>query len=283
MSIPSYDRLFQPLLDALHSLGGSASIAEQEDRVAELLALGDAEVSEIQQGNRTKFSYRLAWARNYLKRFGILENSSRGIWSLTAKGQTTRSVQREEVKKFVHGLDRPQQDLPPIIGPLSGKVDDDLEEISWEDNLLDTLKAIQPGAFERLCQRLLRESGFIQVEVTGKSGDGGIDGRGVVRIGGLLSFHVIFQCKRYQGSVSSATVRDFRGAMVGRADKGLLITTGTFTKDAKAEAQRDGAPPIDLIDGESLAQKLKELKIGVEVKTRIVEDVIIDKEFFMGL
>jgi restriction system protein len=140
-----------------------------------------------------------------------------------------------------------------------------------------------PDAFERLCQRLLRESGFIQVEVTGKSGDGGIDGRGVVRIGGLLSFHVIFQCKRYQGSVSSPTVRDFRGAMVGRADKGLLITTGSFTKDAKQEAQRDGAPPIDLIDGEALAQKIKELRIGVEVRTKMTEEVIIDKLFFSKL
>jgi restriction system protein len=155
--------------------------------------------------------------------------------------------------------------------------------MTWEDDLLETLKEIPPDAFERLCQRILRESGFIQVEVTGKSGDGGIDGRGVVRIGGLRSFHVIFQCKRYQGSVSSSTVRDFRGAMVGRADKGLLITTGTFTKDAKQEAQRDGAPPIDLIDGESLAQKLKELRIGVDVRSRIVEEVVIDKLFFATL
>ena len=142
---------------------------------------------------------------------------------------------------------------------------------------------MQPDAFERLCQRLLRESGFIQVEVTGKTNDGGIDGKGVVRIGGLLSFHVIFQCKRYQGSVSSPIVRDFRGAMVGRADKGLLITTGTFTKDARTEAQRDGAPPIDLIDGEALVEKLKELRIGVQIKERIVEEVFIDEAYFQNV
>ncbi len=284
MPVPTYDKLFQPLLDAIHSLGGSASISEQEDRVAELLKLSDEAVSEIHRGNRTKFSYRLAWARNYLKRFGILENSSRGVWSLTPKGQATKSVEREDVKKFVIALDRPgDKNAAPITSFAVTKVDDDLEEMSWEDDLLETLKNISPDAFERLCQRLLRESGFIQVEVTGKSGDGGIDGRGVVRIGGLLSFHVIFQCKRYQGSVSSSTVRDFRGAMVGRADKGLLITIGTFTKDAKAEAQRDGAPPIDLIDGEALAQKLKELRIGVDIKTRVVEDVVVDKLFFLSL
>ena len=284
MAIPTYDRLFQPLLEAIHSLGGSASIAEQEDRVAELLKLSDEAVSEIHRGNRTKFSYRLAWARNYLKRFGVLENSSRGVWSLTPKGQAAHSVDREEVKKYVHSLDRPgDKEVVSAVVASAGSINDELEEMSWEDDLLDVLKSISPDAFERLCQRILRESGFIQVEVTGKSGDGGIDGRGVVRIGGLLSFHVIFQCKRYQGSVSSSTVRDFRGAMVGRADKGLLITTGTFTKDAKAEAQRDGAPPIDLIDGEALAQKLKELRIGVEIKSRTIEDVIVDKEFFTRL
>ena len=281
MSVPTYDRLFQPLLEALHSLGGSASITEQEDRVADLLKLSEEDIAEIHRGNRSRFSYRLAWARNYLKRFGILENSARGVWALTPEGLRTRSVDRETVRKYVLGLDRPS-DSPakPDHGKSNESPTSELEEMSWEDDLLDTLKQIPPDAFERLCQRLLRESGFIQVEVTGKSGDGGIDGRGVVRIGGLLSFHVIFQCKRYQGSVSSPTIRDFRGALVGRADKGLLITTGSFTKDAKQEAQRDGAPPIDLIDGEALAQKLKELRIGVEVRTKTIEEIVIDKQFF---
>ena len=149
--------------------------------------------------------------------------------------------------------------------------------------MLDTIRRVSPSAFERLCQRVLRESGFIHVEVTGRVGDGGIDGKGVVRVGGLLSFHVIFQCKRYQGSVSSSSVRDFRGAMVGRADKGLFITTGTFTKDARTEAQRDGAPPIDLIDGETLVAKLKELRLGVRVTTKMIEQVEIDQAFFDGL
>jgi len=284
MPVPTYDRLFQPLLDALHSLGGSASITEQEDRVAELLKLSDEDIAEIHRGNRSKFSYRLAWARNYLKRFGVLENSARGVWALTPVGLRTDSIDKDEVRKYVLNLDRPSDSLPKSDhGKRTNLPTSELEEMSWEDELLDTLKQMPPDAFERLCQRLLRESGFIQVEVTGKSGDGGIDGRGVVRVGGLLSFHVIFQCKRYQGGVSSPIVRDFRGAMVGRADKGLLITTGSFTKDAKQEAQRDGAPPIDLIDGEALAQKLKELRIGIEVRTKMIEEIIIDKQFFSKL
>lgn len=281
MPIPKYDDLFNPLLQAVRNLGGSASVAEQEDEVATILKLTEAEVSEIHRGNRTKLSYRLAWARNYLKRYGALDNSSRGVWALTSEGQKHQTLNKDLVKKFVQSLDRDAVSSGGEVDHVD--VSEELKDIDWEDKLLAVIKAMQPDAFERLCQRLLRESGFIQVEVTGKTNDGGIDGKGVVRIGGLLSFHVIFQCKRYQGSVSSPTVRDFRGAMVGRADKGLLITTGTFTKDARTEAQRDGAPPIDLIDGEALVEKLKELRIGVQIKERVVEEVFIDESYFKNV
>jgi len=281
MSIPKYDDLFNPLLQAIRNLGGSASVAEQDDEVATILKLSDAEVSEVHRGNRTKLSYRLAWARNYLKRYGALDNSSRGVWALTSEGQKQQTLNKEHVKKFVQSLDRDAASGGSEVDHVD--VSDELKDIDWEDRLLSVIKAMQPDAFERLCQRLLRESGFIQVEVTGKTNDGGIDGKGVVRIGGLLSFHVIFQCKRYQGSVSSPAVRDFRGAMVGRADKGLLITTGTFTKDARTEAQRDGAPPIDLIDGEALVEKLKELRIGVQIKERVIEEVLIDEAYFQNV
>lgn len=273
MAIPTYDYLFNPLLTAIRKLGGSASIPEQERAVAELLALTEKEVSEIHRGNRTKLSYRLAWARNYLKRFGLLDNSERGVWSLTPEGLKTREADREEVKRVVQAFERRQK---------KKEKDEDSDEptATWEDELLELVKGIDPSAFERLCQRLLRESGFIQVEVTGRSGDGGIDGRGVVRIGGVLSFHVLFQCKRYRGSVSPSIIRDFRGALVGRADKGLIVTTGVFSKDARLEAQRDGATPIDLIDGEELVEKLKELRIGVEVKQKIVEEIVIHRDYF---
>ncbi|GAO36290.1 restriction endonuclease [Sulfuricella sp. T08] len=281
MPIPKYDDLFNPLLQAMHSLGGSASISEQEDKVAVILKLTDAEISEIHKGNRTKLSYRLAWARNYLKRYGVIDNSTRGVWALTTDGQKIQKLDKAVVKKAVQALDR--EITVDIVEDQTTGLISELTDIGCKDKLLDVLKSMAPDAFERLCQRLLRESGFIQVEVTGKTSDGGINGKGVVRIGGLLSFHVIFQCKRYQGSVFSPLVRDFRGAMVGRADKGLLITTGTFTKDARQEAQRDGAPPIDLIDGEALVEKLKELKIGVLVKQKVVEEVIVDESYFGGV
>lgn len=256
MTIPKYVELFNPLLKAMHNLGGSASISEQEDEVATILGLSEKEVSEIHRGNRTKLSYRLAWARNYLKRYGLINNSTRGVWALTAEGRNTPSVNKKDVNKTVKALDIKTE------GVFERKKDlEEPTEIEWQEELLDLIKSLTPDAFERLCQRLLRESGFTHVEITGRSGDGGIDGKGIVRIGGLLSFHMIFQCKRFQGSVSSSVVRDFRGAMIGRADKGLLITTGTFTKNARIEAQRDGAPPVDLVDGQIWQKNLKNLEL----------------------
>lgn len=245
-----------------------------EERVADILELSDKEINEIHQGNRTKLSYRLAWARNYLKRFGLLENSTRGVWSLTSKGLKITEVDKEEVRREVKKIDRlkPSAEIKVDIQSTNIELD------AWRDELLNLLKELSPNEFERLCQRVLREAGFIQVNVTGKSGDGGIDGTGIVRIGGFLSFRVIFQCKRYQGSISSQQIREFKGTMVGRADKGLFMTTGTFTRDAKSEASRDGAPPVDLVDGELLTEKMKELGLGVKIKTE--EIIQIDKDWF---
>jgi restriction system protein len=199
------------------------------------------------------------------------------VWALTPKGRGTDRVNPESVKRFVQAQRKEafiaaKED----IGETEG-------EGTWRDELLTTLMKLEPSAFERLIQRLLRESGFVQVEVIGRSGDGGIDGKGIMRLGGLLSFHVIFQCKRYQGSVSVSQVRDFRGAMVGRADKGLLITTGNFTKDAVREATRDGAPAIDLIDGDQLIDKLKELELGVKTEKTEIEKVIIDQNWLLTI
>jgi restriction system protein len=282
MAVPKYYELFNPLLQALRELGGSASIPEQEEAVARLLSLSEDDVNEIHRGNRTKFGYKLGWARTYLKRYGLLENSDRGVWALSEKGATVDRVAPEEVVRAVQQQGRAareeldeaeaEQETPEMVA-----------ELRWQDAALQALKEMAPDAFERLCQRLLRESGFIQVEVTGRSGDGGIDGKGVVKLGGILSFHVSFQCKRYQGSVSSGAIRDFRGAMVGRADKGLFITTGTFTRDARAEAQRDGAPPLDMIDGDELVVMLKDLRLGIDVRSRTVEEVSVNREWFQKI
>jgi restriction system protein len=225
----------------------------------------------------TEIEYRSAWSRTYLKKYGVLENSARGVWALTPEGRKLDEVDPKEVVRVVQRQMKEAREA----------AEDELEEVetaeSWRDELLGTLLEMEPSAFERLVQRLLRESGFVQVKVTGRSGDKGIDGNGIMRLGGLLSFRVIFQCKRWQGTVGAGEVRDFRGAMVGRADKGLLITTGTFTKDAMREATRDGAPAIDLIDGDQLVDKLKELSLGVSTQLIEVEKVLVDHEWFLSI
>jgi restriction system protein len=281
MAVPHFHELFNPLLAALRALGGSGSIPELESMVAEIMKLSETDISMIHRGNRTKFSYKLAWARTYLKRYGLLENSSRGVWALTEKGLSCQNVDPERVKKFVQDEDkreREEEDEPGDEASLEVA-----KELSWQDRALEAIKSMPPEAFERLCQRLLRESGFIQVEVLGRAGDGGIDGKGIVKLGGIVSFHVIFQCKRYQNSVPSPSIRDFRGAMVGRADKGLFLTTGTFTRDARMEAQRDGAPPLDLIDGEELVLMLKEMRLGIEVRERRIEEVLVNRDWFQTI
>ncbi len=280
-----YDELFNPTLTALHNLGGSGSVEEIEEQIANNLQLTDEAVNEIHRGNTSKFTYRLAWARNYLKRYGLLENSSRGVWALTEEGLKTRNVDKEVVKKKVVAEDRQgklnKENLKQIEQNGESEDIDEIQKFTWQEQIIEELLYISPSSFERLCQRLLRELGFQNVEVTGQTNDGGIDGKGMLKLGGVLSFHVIFQAKRYKGSVSPSIVRDFRGAMVGRADKGLIITTGTFTREAKREAQRDGAPPIDLIDGNDLAEKLKELHLGVDIE--LVEKVIVKKDWFKTL
>ncbi|MDB9525702.1 restriction endonuclease [Oscillatoria sp. CS-180] len=267
-----------PTIQALQALGGSGTIEEIYEQVVQLLNLPD-QVLEITHGStsQSEVEYRLAWSRTYLKKYGLLENSARGVWSLVSTSINPANLDAREIVKAVRDVDKKKS----IASEPSDEPSEAIEtpdELAWQQQLHQMLLSLDPSAFERLAQRLLRESGFIQVQVTGKSGDGGIDGVGIARINGFLSFHVLFQCKRYQGSVTSSQIRDFRGAMQGRTDKGLLITTGTFTRDAIKEATRDGAPPIDLIDGEQLVQRLKELGLGVEIT--MIESVEVDADWF---
>ena len=272
------------MMEAFRSLGGSGSIREVATVVIENMDLPDEVSLQLHgKGPQTELEYRLGWTRTYLKNYGMLESSQRGIWVLTPKGREQKAVDEEDVVRHTRELMRNRQgDKTPPVRSIDSQERDASGETSsdtWRGKVLELLQGMPPDAFERLCQRLLRESGFIEVEVTGQTGDGGIDGHGIIRLNGLVSFPVLFQCKRYTGSVTPSQVRDFRGAMAGRADKGLVITTGTFTRDAKREAIREGVPPIDLIDGDLLIDTLRELGLGIE--TRWVKEVVrIDTTFF---
>lgn len=278
--VPTYDKLLVPTLKALKLLGGSGSIEEINEKVYEIANLDEETLSipHKEDGMQSKVDYRLAWARTYLKKYGLIENSSRGIWVLIDNDINPDAFKSNEIVKKVRTDDKRDEKEVIPLDKLDTVVEDETDELNWKENLLKVVQSIEPSAFERLCQRILRESGFVQVEVTGKSGDGGIDGKGIVRLNGFLSFHVFFQCKRFKDSVASSYIRDFRGAMQGRADKGLFITTGKFTREAIKEASRDGAPPIDLIDGDLLCEKLKEFSLGV--KTELIEEVTINPEWF---
>lgn len=289
--IPPYTEMMWPVLLALKDLGDSGANQEIEDRAIEILGLTDVQVATLHSdGPQTEVRYRMAWARTYLKKVGALENSVKGVWSLTDCGQTMSKVEVKGVPARVRSMTgRRNPSITTTLAPeaIAANVSRDAgmtitstSDDDWRESLLRVLQELPPSNFEKLCQRILRESGFIQVEVTGRSGDGGIDGIGVLRIA-LLSFQVLFQCKRYKGSVGASAVRDFRGAMVGRTDKGLLITTGSFTAEAKREATRDGAPVLDLIDGEQICTILKELKHGV--RTQQVEQVVIDVTWLNAL
>lgn len=251
-------------LEALRELNGSGSNSEIIDKAVTILGLTDEEIEEPYQSGKTaesKVEKQLGWARTNLKKQGLIDNKVKGVWTLTPNGQTTKELDSKAVN---------EEEPSPTV------------EDEWRGTLRRALREMDPPAFERLCHLMLRASGF-RVEPTKQTGDGGIDGIGVVRISGFLSFRVLVQCKRYKGSVTAGTVRDFRGAMTGRTDKGLIVTTGRFTRDAQREARRDGAPEIDLIDGEQLIDKLKELELGVKTEPVVTEKVIVDESFFAAI
>ena len=283
IAVPTYDKLMNPLLKALVSLGGSATIDEMYEEVVEQEAFNDEVLSVMQnpeRSNQTKVGYRLAWARTYLKKAGYLENSSRGVWALTDKAKQEKKVNPKSVVSLVREQDRTNIDGNDDLA--EDPTDKPEEALEWREQLHKLLtEEMSADAFERLTQRLLRESGFVHVEVTGRSGDGGIDGKGIARINGLMSFHIAFQCKKYKGTVGPHEIRDFRGATVGRADRGLFITTGSFSRVAIDDAILDGVSPFDLIDGDQLADKL--LELSLVVSTELVEHVSINPKWFLSL
>lgn len=285
--VPSYQQFFNPLLNALKALGGSAGIEELNARIAQDLKLSDellAVPHDKEHGGQSEVAYRIAWARTYLKAAGLVTNSERGVWSLTADGAKVERVDEKKLTREVQakrkGKGKKRSGHVAPQPPDSGEGDED-DEGDWRHSLLEVLHEIPADAFERLCQRALRENGFVEVQVTGKSGDGGIDGMGLLRLQDMVTFRVAFQAKRWRRAVDPSTVRDFRGATQGRADRGLIITTSHFTRDAEKEATREGAPPIDLINGQLLVELLRRLKLGV--KTEMVERVVVDESWFKSL
>jgi len=277
---PQFIRYFQPVISALIELGGSGRPGEVEDVIAEQLGLSEKDKNEQIPSGQSRFSNKVNWARFYLAKAGLIDSSTRGVWSLTEKGRTAILAPAEAFDLFnqIHKqftIERRKSKVEKVI-------EEDVsspEEIDHRSTLMNILSNLPAGGFERLCQRLLRESGFEKVQITGKSRDGGLDGIGILQMNAFVSFKVLFQCKRYAGSVTPSQVRDFRGAMMGRADKGIILTTGTFTVDARKEAVRDGVPPIELVDGEKLVDMFEMLELGLKPKKAYEVDSVFFDEF----
>lgn len=275
-TIPNYAQLIEYTYKALKELGGSGKNTEINDKVAQLMNLTEdvLNVPHLNSSSMSEVHYRCAWARTLLKNYGALENSARSVWAITSSFASVESVDGEYIEK---NCKKPVKKNESVESQMENAGVEIPEEVrSWRTKLQEVIQNMDPYGFERLTQRLLRECGFTQVEVTKKSGDGGIDGTGKLRINGVFSFNIAFQCKRYHGVVGSGDIRDFRGSLTTNIEKGVFITTGSFSKSAIEEASAPGKQQIDLIDGEEFITKLAEFGIGV----REVKDYEIDEDFF---
>ena len=275
---PQFTRFLKPIIEVLRKSGGSGTSSEVTDKVIDRLHIPDDELAVILKSGQSRVYNQVHWARMYLVHGNVIDSSKRGVWTLTEKGNKISLETFDPLIFFKEVHTRHATIKETTVTPAAETLDEPSSESDpdGENELLDVLKSLSPSGFERLCQRLLRENGFEQVTVTGRSGDGGIDGIGILQLNKFVSFPVLFQCKRYQGMVTPSQVRDFRGAMEGRADKGIIITTGLFTAEAKREARRDGAKPIELVNGDDLVELFKSLELGL--KPRITYDI--NHEFF---
>jgi|ERR1035437_325385 restriction system protein len=289
---PEFIRFFRPILDVLKELGGSGSAGEVIDLVIDKMNISDEELSVLNKNGGSRIRNQVNWARMYLVNHGTIDNSKRGIWSLTQSGNSLQinshldavSVFKQVQSTFkteAEPKSEEKHDGPELENQIPQEASLNNNNQNHRDELITILRNLTPNGFERICQRLLRESGFKKVIVTGKTGDGGIDGEGILEINPLITFKVIFQCKKYAegNSIGSATIRDFRGAMQGRADKGIIITTTNFTKEAKKEAIRDGVPPIELVDAEGLIDLFEMKELGVKPRTILEIDANFFKEY----
>lgn len=272
-------RWMGPILDAIRELSGSGQPREISDMIATQHKVSDKVLQETLKSGQTRFYNQLHWARQYLVWEGLLDGSTRGVWELTPKGYKTKLNEesaREIFLKWVRihadARKNADQDKSPIPSEIETEVDDHRQV------LLEILKKLSPKGFEHVCGLLLRRCGFERVTITGGPKDEGIDGIGILQVNPFVKFKVLFQCKKYEKTVGRSHVANFRNSMIGRADKGIILTTGTFTADARREAERDGAPPVELVDGEMLIKMFEQVQLGVK-PTTVYE---VDHAFFVG-
>lgn len=272
MKGPNFLKYCIPLLRVMKNLGGSGATGEVVDAVIADLKIPDSEVEQLIPSGQSRVRNQIQWARFYLTKAGLLDSPRSGVWRLTQEGVEAK-LNEEQVYQLFQRIHQTVGGVPKSRAEKKAKkekenLDNDIvEDEAHSESLLETLKTLTPKGFERICKRLLTEIGIHDIQITGGAGDQGIDGIGRIRLNDVVNFNIVFQCKRYKETVSPALVRDFRGSMQGRAEKGLILTTGRFTPDAQKEANRDGVPPIELIDGERLVSLFEKYELGLKPKT----------------
>jgi len=279
MKGPEFLKYINPVLTTLQTNGGAGNSSNIIEQIIESLGITEEELDEPTSNGQSRIRNQIQWARFYLFKAGLIDNAQRGIWRLTNEG-LEKKLNDEDVYTLFKGVQESVKKTP-VITPK--KSEEKFETTSTEDEehsigLLNLIQNLPASGFEKLCKRLLIEIGINDITITGGSGDQGIDGKGIVKLNDVVSLNLVFQCKRYKETVSPHHVRDFRGAMQGRSEKGLIITTGRFTKEAKNEASRDGVTPIELIDGDRLVELFEKHHLGLKPVT-VFE---IDNEFFKG-
>ncbi|MCV0416576.1 MAG: restriction endonuclease [Brevundimonas sp.] len=242
-TLPKYDDLFRPTLEALSSLGGSGSIEELDEALISSLGITQEQLDvTYPKSGAPVLPDRMSWARSFLKIGGFVKNPKRGVWVLTEEGRAALSKSNADLKKIISAADRAAiaaRKAAQAAAEGSSSENGNGDSLSWPDLLLQRVQAVEPAAFERLCQRLLRESGFTRVEVTGKTADGGIDGVGVLRVNlADQQADLLLELEPDAILVASATMRtpSRLGQIIGRLEQ--ADWSGRAIRDKPDEPQR---------------------------------------------
>jgi len=281
---------FGPVLDALRALGGSAKPREITKWIGEKHNISEDILNErYAKSGVLKFQNQVAWARQYLIWEELLESSKHGVWTITTKGLQTKLNEQQAhdiflkwVKVFQDlrdkkNIDSVEKEIETVI-----QTQQELEPDSVENKikLIEILQTLSPVGFEHLCGRLLREYDFENIEITKKSHDGGIDGFATLKLNPFVNLSAFFQCKRYKGTVPIDQVQAFIGVMETNkrsVEKGLLITTGSFSKNAY-EIEKANIK-LELIDGDKLVEMFEKVELGVKPKTIYEPDLAFFEQY----
>lgn len=257
------------ILAALRQMDGIAKAAAVKEAVVATMAEQHVRVDETQlQSGQTKYLNDMQWARMYLVNAELLEPvavAGHGVWKLTDKGWQVRldaqtaldiyNATAKKTKKVTDTTPAPDDDGQPELIQ------------SWEAQLKNILTSLPHEGFERLCAQIMTKNGLHATKVTGQSGDGGIDGEGLMALdkSGLVSVRVAWQCKRFkEGPIRAGMIRDFRGALDHATNHGIVFATCAFTADAVQDAAMPGKKLIRLVDLKALIDMLGEMELGVK-------------------